>query len=174
MVSVVIPAYNEEKSLSKCLDALVKQKTQDAFQVILVDNNSTDKTAEIARSYQNKLDIEVIFAKQKGRGLARNIGFQKAQSDIILSTDADTVVPENWISLLTDTLIKNKHIVAVTGSCKFTGCPKLTSAFVNFLQPNAMLFYRLIFGYFWLSGFNFGVKKSAYRKSGGFNPALNV
>ncbi len=79
----------------------------------------------------------------------------------------------DWIEILTTHLLKDKNIVAVTGPCKFTGCPKTTHAFVNFIQPNAMRFYRLIFGYFWLSGFNFGIKKSAYLKSGGFNLNLN-
>ena len=54
-ISVVIPAYNEEQSLPATLNSLVNQKTKYDFEVIIVDNNSTDNTGKVAKSYENKL-----------------------------------------------------------------------------------------------------------------------
>lgn len=172
-ISIIIPAYNEEKLIFKCLDSLVKQQTDRDFEVIVVDNNSTDKTREIAEKYKDKLNLRIISESQKGRGKARQVGFKKALGDMILSTDADTVVPPNWVEELVNSF-KEKDIVAVTGPCRINDCSWIINKIFNFLQPTAMILYRLIFGHFWLSGFNFAIRKSAYVKSGGFNPDLNV
>lgn len=75
MLSVVIPAYNEEELIGNCLNALVAQKTTEEFEVIVVDNNSRDKTAEIAEKYKSKLNLKILLQKEKGRGAARQKGF---------------------------------------------------------------------------------------------------
>jgi glycosyltransferase involved in cell wall biosynthesis len=172
MISVVIPCYNEEKLITKCLDALVSQQTSQQFEVILVNNNSTDRTIDIAKTYKNKLDLTIVLEKQKGRGAARKKGFQEAKGDIILSTDADSVVPPAWIDQLTNVL-KKSDAVAVTGTCRITGCERLNTLIFNFSFPLFMRIYKLVFGHYWLSGFNFGIYKKAYEKAGGFNPRLN-
>lgn len=173
MISVVIPAYNEEKTIGNCLDALVNQKTNRKFEVIVVDNNSTDATAEKAKEYREKLDLKIVLQKEKGRGAARKMGFAHAKGEIVLSTDADTVVPSLWIDTLVNTL-ENANAIAVTGVCHITDCGWMTNAIFNFSQPFCMRIYRILFGHYWLNGFNFGIYKTAYEKSGGFNAKLNV
>ena len=170
---VMIPAYNEEKLLSTCLNSLVNQKTSLKFEVILVNNNSSDNTQEVAESFKRKLNLKIFFEKQKGRGAARKIGFEKAKGEIILSTDADSVVPSSWIEEHISAF-KINSIVATTGPCKIIDCSPATNKTFNFLQPKLMAFYRAIFGHYWLSGFNFAIKKSIYEKSGGFNSQLNA
>ncbi|OGG11564.1 hypothetical protein A2Z00_05005 [Candidatus Gottesmanbacteria bacterium RBG_13_45_10] len=173
MFSVVIPAYNEEKLIGACLDGLVLQNTTHKFEVIVVDNNSTDKTVDIALRYKRKLDLKIITQKVKGRGAARQKGFQKAKGEIILSTDADTVVPPFWVEQLSHALLERDG-VAVTGPCKITDCSWFTNTIFNVMQPLAMRTYKLIFGHYWLSGFNSAIYKEAYKKSGGFNVKLNA
>jgi len=173
MISIVIPAYNEEKLIGACLDALTQQKTTKKFEVILVDNNSTDKTVIIAEKYKNKLDLKIVLQKVKGRGPARQRGFQEAKGKIIFSTDADTIVPPCWIERLSKTL-QESTAVGVTGTCKIVDCGWFTNTCFNFIQPFSMRIYRLIFGHYWFSGFNFAIYKDIYEKSGGFNARLNV
>lgn len=173
MISVVIPAYNEEGNISACFDALVKQKTNRQFEVILVDNNSTDETVKEAKKYLPKLDLKIVLEKQKGRSPARKKGFEKSRSNIILSTDADGEVPENWVETMAREL-GNQEMVAITGPCSFSGLSRYKTAWLNWFQPFAMRAYRLVFGHYWLSGFNFGIKRAAYIKSGGFNPVINI
>ena len=173
MVSVVIPAYNEEKALPKCLESLSNQDfPKKEFEVIIVNNNSTDKTNEVASKFKDKLNLKVIFEKRKGRGYARHSGFKAARGKYILSTDADTIVPKNWIKKTVNFLENGAD--AVTGPCKIDDCPALTNMVFNTMQPTAMTIYELTFGHTWLNGFNFGVKRDVYKKSGGFNPKLNT
>lgn len=94
-ISVVIPAYNEEKYLPACLQALREQAyPADRYEVIVVDNTSTDATAEIACRY----GARVIHEPVKGIARARQAGFEAARGEIIASTDADTVVPPFWLA----------------------------------------------------------------------------
>lgn len=172
-ITVVIPAYNEEQYISNCLDSLANQITDLPFEVIVVNNNSTDRSQEIINNYKNKLNLRIILETKKGRGAARWRGFKEAKGDIILSTDADSVVPLNWIQALTNSL-KNSSGVAVSGPCYFDDMPNITKKLMNILQPLFMVGYRIIFGHYFLSGFNFAIQKTAYIQSGGFNPNLNA
>lgn len=173
MVSVVIPAYNEEKIISKCLDSLCTQNTRQRFEVIVVNNNSTDQTEKIVKSYGNKLDIKVVFEKYKGRGWARFAGFQTARGDIILSTDADTLVPKDWIEKLSS-LLADKDIVAVTGPCRIYDCSPFENTVLNYSNLLGTFLFNIFFRHYWISGYNFAIRKEAYIKSGGFNPKLNA
>ncbi|HEV7453871.1 MAG TPA: glycosyltransferase family 2 protein [Candidatus Saccharimonadales bacterium] len=92
-VSIVIPAYDEERHLGACLDA-VQAQTSPVFEVIVVDNNSTDRTAAVARRYPF---VRVVKESQQGRVFARNTGFDAARGDIIGRIDADIRLPENWV-----------------------------------------------------------------------------
>ncbi len=171
MISVVIPARNEADHIGVCLESLTCQVGAPDFEVIVVDNGSTDATAELASRFAKRLGLKILSQPQLGRGAARAMGFQAARGDIILSTDADTVVPPDWVAILSQTLARSPA-AAVTGTCKITDCRPLTNWGFNWFQPNAMRVYRLIFGHYWLTGSNFAVKVQAYRQSGGFDPKV--
>src|SRR3989344_4823515 len=116
-ISVVIPAYNEEKYISRCLDSLVAQKTHYEFEVIVVDNNSSDRTDIFAQKYKSRLDLKIIKELHQGRGAARASGFAEARGDLILGTEADTQLPSDWIETLCNSLYSSSEIVAVSGPC---------------------------------------------------------
>jgi len=174
MISVVIPAYNEEDNIAYCLDAFLRQTTKRDFEVILVNNASTDRTAEIAHKYSDKLNLNVILDLTKGRGHARYVGFNNAKGEVILSSDSDTVVPDNWIETLASILDNNLNAVAVTGTCKVIDLDLKTNKRFNQLQPLSMRIYKIMRHHYWLTGSNFAIRRDAYLKSGGFNPRLNV
>src|SRR4029077_2365310 len=92
-VSVVVPAYNEEKNLPLALASLLNQELKD-FELIVVDNGSTDETPVIAK----KLGARVIGENRRGVAHARQAGFLSSKGGIIATTDADTVVPPDWLS----------------------------------------------------------------------------
>lgn len=171
-VSVVIPAFNEEKYIDKCLKSLVLQETNLRYEVILVDNNSDDETTQIAEGFKNKLNLTIIPEKKQGRGAARARGFKEAQGEIILSTDADAILYPGWLDSLVDGL--KGDIVAVTTSCKITDLSSWKNWLFNMFQPAATYAFRLLFGHYWLAGFSFAILKSAYERSGGFNPRLQA
>ncbi|MDS1309934.1 glycosyltransferase [Marinobacter xiaoshiensis] len=105
--SVIIPAFNEEKDIETCLISLTNQTyPKDRFEIIVVDNGSTDKTKEIAATY-----ADLVLDKPEGNvGAVRNFGITHASGEIIICTDADCVVPPNWIETGVDLLQSNpKH-----------------------------------------------------------------
>ena len=172
-LSVVIPAYNEEKTIRKCLNSFVNQTTSASIEVIVVDNNSTDQTVAIAEEFRDKLDLKIVHEQKKGRSPARKAGFEAAHGEIIFSTDADACVPKDWVQQLIEHF-DNPKISAVSGTCYIDDCSWRINTSFNIFQPLSMIFYRTFIGHFWLSGFNFAIRNDVYKKSGGFNPNLNI
>ncbi len=169
-LSIVIPAYNESSHIGKLLASLADQVGSEAFEVVVVDNGSTDDTAAVARQSAGGLDLRVISEPRRGRGAARAAGFAAAKGEIILSTDADTAVPRNWIALRAKQLRENKTAVAITGTCHIEDCRPAINKRFNWLQPQMMRGYRLVFGHYWLTGSNFAIWREAYEQAGGFDP----
>lgn len=92
MISVVIPAYNEEEYIEECLKCLMAQ-TRAPDEIIVVDNNSTDRTVEIA----SRFPVRIISEPRQGISYARNAGFDAAQYDVIARTDADSRPNIDWV-----------------------------------------------------------------------------
>ncbi len=109
-ISVVIPAYNEEKTISRCLDSIVNQ-LEKPDEIIVVDNNSLDKTAKIAEKYPN---VKIIKEKRQGIAHARNAGFNKATGDILARCDADSIIPKNWLKQIKKDFESDGQTIAVT------------------------------------------------------------
>ncbi len=173
-VSVVIPAFNEEKYISDTLFSLLKseQQTQINYEVILVDNNSTDKTVEVAQKFRDGMNLRIIKEKKQGRGAARSRGFKEALGEIVLSADADTIFYKGWVEKLSSAI--KGDVIGVSTSCKIVDSSGLNNAFFNFAQPTLMVLYRIFLGHYWLSGFSSGILKSVYEKSGGFDTSLQA
>lgn len=110
-ISVVIPAYNEEKLISRCLESLESQ-TIKPNEIIVVDNNSTDSTAKIASGFPL---VKVIAESRQGIVFARDAGFNAVTTDIIARCDADSILPPNWIERIHKDFENHPDIVAVTG-----------------------------------------------------------
>lgn len=109
-VSVVIPALNEEEFIEDTLKSL-KAQTMPPDEIIIMDNGSTDRTVEIAKRYADRViiipDVSIVDLRQRGAEEARN--------PIIVSTDADTTHPPDWLELLTQHF-SDPSVVAVGGS----------------------------------------------------------
>lgn len=128
-ISVVIPAYNEEKYISETLISLQAQRRK-PDEVIVVDGNSTDRTRRIAQSHKAR----VIVVKRRGIGLARQKGLEAAKGNIVACTDADTVLPDNWLSIIEEEL-SHGDAVGVYGNFRISSGPVWYRFYVNRLQP---------------------------------------
>lgn len=110
-VSIVIPAFNEDKTIGVVLDRLHKLKISGfEKEIIVVDDGSTDKTAEIVKEKASKIK-EITFVKQKvngGKGSAVQTGLKKATGDILMIQDADLEYDPNDIPRLIDPIVKKK------------------------------------------------------------------
>ena len=92
--SIIVPVLNAEETIRDLLDSLMKLDYDGRkLEIIIVDGGSTDKTQEIAKSYPVRLIVE----KRRGLNIARNTGVKNSNGEIILFTDSDCVVPEDWV-----------------------------------------------------------------------------
>ncbi len=133
VVSVVIPAWNEEVNIVRTLDSLSKSRTTFPFEIIVVNNNSTDRTQEALDQLPN---VKSIFQPIKGCGPARQIGQENAQGKYILMADADCFYPQNWIQKMVKALEK-KNVALVYGRYSFLGTremPRWKLAIYEFLH----------------------------------------
>ncbi|OGK46289.1 hypothetical protein A2963_00280 [Candidatus Roizmanbacteria bacterium RIFCSPLOWO2_01_FULL_40_13] len=158
LISVIVPAYNEGKYLSKCLESITNQ-TYKNFELIVIDNNSTDNTSEIAKKY----GARVVFEKKQGMIQARERGFSEAKGVILVRTDADTIVPENWLETILLEFNNHSNAIALTGPIFKYG--NLFSTFgVIYSTLAAKFFYRIVIGQNSLLGPNMAFKKSDWKK----------
>lgn len=106
-ISVIVPVYNVEKYLNKCLTSLVNQ-TYKNFEIIIINDGSTDNSLAICNKYSKKYDnIKVYDHKNAGVAHARNVGIEKATGDYLLFVDSDDYVDEKLLENLNEFLKKN-------------------------------------------------------------------
>jgi len=165
MISFIIPCYNEEEHIKDCIRSIRANVWYVPYEIIVVDNNCTDKTAEIAES---ELAI-VIKESRKGVVFARQAGYETAKGFLIANIDADSKITDGWIWEALSR-ISNDETVAVTGPLEYEG------AGIG-LRVMTKLYYLLgkvsndYIGVF-LQGGNAMIKKSALDKVGGYD--LNI
>lgn len=161
-VSIAIPAHNEELSIGKTLEDVFAQDYEGKFEVIVCDNNSTDRTAEIAEAAGAK----VVTEKRKGTRFAYDAAMKAATGEIILATNADVHLPHNWISKIV-AAYDDPHVVGVGTRVTFFNAPKWVNAFLdlsnNKLNPKPAMW-----------GVSLSCRRSAYEQVGGFNHAVNT
>lgn len=164
-VSVVIPAYNEEKEISHCLKSVFRQDYPRAdFEIVVVDNNSIDQTAKIIKN--DFPQVRLVKEAQPGVVFARRRGVEEAKGKIIAMTDADTVVPRDWLKRLMKPY-GDSEVVAVAGTSDFAyknNLIRLCQFFINH--------FNLAFQTF--PGHNMSFLKEAYFQVGGFSTKINL
>jgi glycosyltransferase involved in cell wall biosynthesis len=116
LITVIIAAWNEEINIIRCLDTLSRNQTDIPFDIIVVNNNSKDRTQQVL----DKLGVVSYFEKIQGCGPARELGQQNAKGKYILIADADCYYPEKWIDRMGKQLIQ-KGVVFVYGRYSFLG-----------------------------------------------------
>lgn len=169
LLSIAIPAYNEENYLGDCLDAVqaeIKRCAQaDSIEVVVVDNASTDRTGEIARSFPG---VRVVYEAQKGLTRARQKGLSEANGEILAFIDADTLMPENWIYHLLDSFSKDERVVCVSGpyiyhDARWFECILIRLYWIILAVPSYWITRYMVVGG------NFAARKDALLRIGGFD-----
>ncbi len=102
MISVIIPVYNAEPYLNRCIDSVLASAYSD-FEIILVNDGSTDRSPDICRAYAEN-DSRVVFLSQENRGVssARNLGLEAARGEWIVFLDSDDFITDDYLSLTAD------------------------------------------------------------------------
>jgi cellulose synthase/poly-beta-1,6-N-acetylglucosamine synthase-like glycosyltransferase len=113
LVSIIVPAYNEEKTIAKCLESINNQEYKGAMEVIVVNDGSTDRTAEIVSKYQVRfIDLKI----NGGKANALNKAVEEAKGDVLIFTDSDSYISANAVNSLVSCLNANKDAQIVAGN----------------------------------------------------------
>lgn len=158
VISIVIPALNEGKNITKCLRSLKNQDYTGEVEIIVVDNNSSDNTGDLARAE----GVTVLFEGNKGVIPARETGARVAKGEIIIQTDADTTFPPNWLSNTMRAFSQEPEAVAVIGSFRFEGGPWWGKPFTGLLFGATNLIYKLSGRLIYMPGSNTAFKKKVW------------
>ena len=119
--SVIIPVYNSEGTLRRCLDSLVRQQFSD-YELLIINDGSTDGSDAICREYANTYSCVRYFAKENGGvSSARNLGLEQAEGEYILFVDSDDYVSQDYFALLSHTLESNAVDLLMFGYRNFGG-----------------------------------------------------
>lgn len=109
VVSFVIPCLNSEKTIAQTLDSIFQQITDLSFEVIVVDNGSTDRTVELA----TRESVKVLHCEPRGAGSARNFGARHAAGEFLAFVDSDVVLDANWLQTLMKRLTQENYAIAL-------------------------------------------------------------
>ncbi|WP_316569223.1 glycosyltransferase [Neobacillus sp. YIM B06451] len=116
IVSVIVPVYNAEKYLSRCIESILGQ-TLSSIELILINDGSTDQSAGIFNYYASQDErIKVIHIENNGPGNARNVGLEHAKGKYIQFTDSDDTLPPNFLEVLHNRMETENPDLVVCGS----------------------------------------------------------
>ncbi|GJQ24798.1 hypothetical protein BIY37_06970 [Candidatus Brocadia sapporoensis] len=166
-LSVLVPAYNEEQSVLSCLNSLISLSYTDK-EIIIIDDASVDRTPQIVETFLSKNVILVRREKNGGRAAALNSGLEIATGDAIITTDADTVVPADWLQRFKSQL-ERPGVVAVGGAYQAQNRDKPLANATSILDQIMNGVFKKSFVPNKLSGVNSAIKRDALLNSGGFN-----
>lgn len=172
-VSIIVPAYNEEKTIGKCLKSLQKhlpKASKHSIEIIVVDNASTDKTAKVCERFP---DVRVVHEPKKGSNQARQRGFKEAKGELLAFIDADSMITKKWFSTVEKRFSRNKKLVCLSGPYKLYDLPKWQQyiaglAYITLYKPVFLVTRAAVFGG------NAVIKREALEKIGGFDVNINL
>ncbi len=166
-ISLVIPAYNEELYIKKCLSSITKNHLDDICEVIVVDNGSQDATAKIARQFPF---VTIISEPTKGASYARQKGLMHAKGDLVAFIDADTIITSDWMQKAVKEFTTHKNLVALSGPVSYD-LNSWYSSLIDAYFDIVVLPLSKITGSVILCG-NFVVRKDAIIDIGGFDTKI--
>jgi glycosyltransferase involved in cell wall biosynthesis len=173
ILSVIIPAHNEECYLANCLRSVAQELGENQsvgrFELIVVVNACTDRTAEIAASFPG---VRVVYEPRKGLTRARQRGLEEAQGEILAYVDADTRMPQGWIQRVLNAYRSNHQVVCVSGPYIFYD---MSSSVVASLTK--LYWFLIVRPAYWLTrymviGGNFAARRTALVDIGGFDTTI--
>jgi cellulose synthase/poly-beta-1,6-N-acetylglucosamine synthase-like glycosyltransferase len=175
-LAFVIPAYNEDALIGKCLESVVAEIARSGAdaEIIVVNNASTDRTGEIARSFPS---VRVVDEPKKGLVNARDAGFAASEgAELVANIDSDTVVPVGWLDTVLSEFAKDSKLVCLSGPYIYYDMSFWNRALVNMFYGLTYLIYVL--NRFILrvgsvvQGGNFVFKREAWARVGGYDRSI--
>ena len=166
-ITLAIPAYNEEKYIGDCLAHAIKNSDGGFFEIIVIDNASTDNTAVVANTFPN---VRVVREEKKGLTRARQRAFEESRGEILAFVDSDTRMQAGWCDMIRREFAKDPELAALSGPYIYHDIPSHHQFLVKIYWYCALPIY-FILGYMIVGG-NFAIRKSVLEKMNGFDTSI--
>ncbi len=166
-VSVMIPCWNEEPNIVRTISTFSEQTTQRKTEIVFINNNSTDKTAELL----DKCGALSIFVEKKGISFARQAGLERAKGKYHLCADGDSYYPPEWIETMVKAL-EDSSVSCVYGRYSFIppeGSGRTALGFHEIIAESLFTLRNMRRQYLNVGGANFAFRTADGKKVGGFN-----
>lgn len=172
-VSIIIPFYNEGSTIKDCLET-VKTINYPKYEVIFVDDGSTDNSPNIIKKCKDKR-MRLLRGEHEGVAKARNIGIKNSKGEILVFTDADCMFDKDWLIKLIKPLIENPKVGVTGGPDKVPKNSSLMEKCIDFamtslISTGGLRGGNIILGDYYPRGCNMALKRTILDKVGLFNP----
>ncbi|MGO3182240.1 MAG: glycosyltransferase [Aequorivita sp.] len=171
--SFIIPVYNRPQEVKELLDSFVHLDFLDEYEIVIVEDGSTETSESVVEEFSQKLSISYYFKPNSGPGDSRNYGMTKAKGDYFIILDSDCLLPPHYLSTV-DTFLNNKYYHCFGGADaaheSFTPLQKaINYAMTSFLTTGGIRGSEASVNRFEPRSFNMGISKEAFEKTGGYS-----
>ena len=169
--SIIIPLYNRPQEIKELLETLTKQ-TYTQFEVLVIEDGSTDDAEAIVNTFTNRLDISYYVKPNEGQGFARNYGFARAKGDYFIVFDSDCLIPSHYLDNVKNFLYTH-HLDAYGGPDaahpSFTPVQRAISySMTSPFTTGGIRGNKKSIGQFHPRSFNMGISREVWEKTGGY------
>lgn len=169
--SIIIPVYNRPEEVEELLQSLTAQTFKD-FEVLIIEDGSSEKCESAVEKYRGQLDITYYFKENSGQGFSRNYGFERSEGDWLLVFDSDCIIPPHYLQAVEDFCAINK-IEAFGGPDRahdsFTAIQKAISySMTSLFTTGGIRGNKKHVGIFHPRSFNMGIRKEVFEETGGY------
>ena len=169
--SVIIPVYNRPGEVAELLESL-KRQTYSNFELVIIEDGSTEPCEEVAQQYATALDIKYFYKENSGPGDSRNVGMAKAVGDYLVFFDSDCIIPPDYFRQVEDHLAKNP-LDAYGGpdaaDASFSNIQKaINHAMTSIITTGGVRGKKNNLDKYQPRSFNMGFSRAVYEKTGGF------
>jgi glycosyltransferase involved in cell wall biosynthesis len=174
-VSFAIPAHNEERTIGRCVASVLRESRRCGrpVEVVVVDNASTDRTAQIASSYPG---VRVVREPRKGLSHARQAGYLASRGDLVACIDADSILTRGWIDRAVHAFERDTRLAALSGPYFYYDLSSFTQLIVVLWYVSTVIIMvvaqHIAHRSAMIQGGNYVVRRSALERIGGYNTAV--
>ncbi len=162
--SIIVPVFNAEKTIASCLTSLQNQNFSGKFEIIVVDDGSTDNSLNVVKNFKK---IKILKQKNSGPAVARNFGAQKASGKIIVFVDSDCVASEYWLKEMLKPF-QNPNVAGVQGAYK-TKQKEFMARFIQIEIESRYERLKRIKSTDWIGSYSAAYRKKIFLKEHGFS-----